>query len=54
MLFVKHANAPTTTLMAKDRVTGHNPAAAPYGTNSYYKRLTKQAVASPRDPAGTG
>ena len=53
MLFSRHANAPTTTLVAKDRVTGHNPAAALYGTNFYYKRLTKQAVASPRDPPGS-
>jgi len=50
MLFVKHADAPTTTLVAKDRVTGHNPVAALYGNHFYYKRLTRQAVSSPRDP----
>ena len=49
MLFTKHADAPTTTLVAKDRVTGHNPVAALYGTNFYYKRLVKQPVTSPRD-----
>jgi uncharacterized metal-binding protein len=50
MLFVKHADAPTTTLVAKDRVTGHNPVAALYGNHFYYKRLAKQQVSSPRDP----
>ena len=54
MLFTMHADAPTTTLVAKDRVTGHSPVAALYGTNFYYKRLAKQAVTSPRDPPGTG
>ena len=53
MLFAKHADAPTTTLVAKDRVTGHNPVAALYGNHFYYKRLAKQPVSSPRDlPAG--
>jgi uncharacterized metal-binding protein len=50
MLFVKHADAPTTTLVAKDRVTGHNPVAALYGNQFYYKRLAKQPVSSPQDP----
>ena len=50
MLFTKHADAPTTTLVAKDRVTGHNPVAALYGNRFYYKRLSKQPVTSPRDP----
>ncbi len=50
MLFTKHADAPTTTLVAKDRVTGHNPVAALYGTSFYYKRLARQPVSSPRDP----
>ena len=30
ILFTKHSKAPVTTLIAKDRVTGHNPAAALY------------------------
>jgi len=50
MLFTRHAEAPTTTLVAKDRVTGHNPVAALYGTHFYYKRLARQPVTSPRDP----
>jgi len=33
ILFTKHSEAPVTTLIAKDRVTGHNPAAALY---TYY------------------
>jgi uncharacterized metal-binding protein len=28
-----------TTLVVKDRVTGHNPAAVLYGQGFYYKRL---------------
>lgn len=44
MLFSKHSQAPVSTLVVKDRVTGHNPAAVLYGQNFYYKRLQKQAV----------
>jgi uncharacterized metal-binding protein len=44
MLFSKHSQAPVTTLVVKDRVTGHNPAAVLYGQNFYYKRLQKQPV----------
>jgi uncharacterized metal-binding protein len=44
MLFTKHSKAPVTTLVCKDRVTGHNPAAVLYGQNFYYKRLQKQPV----------
>jgi len=33
ILFTKHSKAPVTTLIAKDRVTGHNPAAVLY---TYY------------------
>jgi uncharacterized metal-binding protein len=40
-LFFLHAKAPTTVLIAKDRVLGHNPAAALYTSHSYYKRLKK-------------
>lgn len=36
-LFGKHSEAPVTTLITKDRVTGHNPAAALYTANFYYK-----------------
>lgn len=44
MLFNKHSNAPVTTLVVKDRVTGHNPVAVLYGQNFYYKRLQKQQL----------
>ncbi len=40
-LFFRHSAAPVTVLIAKDRVTGHNPAAALYTSSSYYKRLLK-------------
>jgi uncharacterized metal-binding protein len=35
-LFFKYAEAPTTVLAAKDRVTGHSPLAAIYTSESYY------------------
>ena len=38
-LFIRHSDAPVTTLITKDRVTGHNPAAALYTSGFYYKRL---------------
>ncbi|NTV68078.1 MAG: DUF1847 domain-containing protein [Chlorobaculum sp.] len=38
-LFAKHSDAPVTTLIVKDRVLGHNPAAALYTSGTYYKRL---------------
>jgi uncharacterized metal-binding protein len=38
-LFVRHSDAPVTTLIVKDRVLGHNPAAALYTSGFYYKRL---------------
>jgi uncharacterized metal-binding protein len=38
-LFLKYAEAPATVLVAKDRVTGHNPVAALYTMHSYYERL---------------
>ena len=44
MLFNKYSEAPVTTLVVKDRVTRHNPAAVLYGQNFYYKRLQKQPV----------
>lgn len=44
MLFSKYSKAPTSTLVVKDRVTGHNPVAVLYGQNFYYKRLQKQPV----------
>jgi uncharacterized metal-binding protein len=38
-LFFRHSVAPVTVLIAKDRVTGHNPAATLYTSHSYYSRL---------------
>lgn len=38
-LFFQHSEAPVTVLVAKDRVTGHNPAAALYTSHSYYRKL---------------
>jgi uncharacterized metal-binding protein len=40
-LFLKYIKGPTTIMAAKDRVTGHNPMAAIYTSNSYYQRLKK-------------
>ena len=41
-LFFMHSQAPTTVLVAKDRVLGHNPVAALYTSHSYYRRLKGQ------------
>jgi uncharacterized metal-binding protein len=38
-LFFRHSAAPVTVLIAKDRVTGHNPAGVLYTSHSYYRRL---------------
>jgi uncharacterized metal-binding protein len=38
-LFFKYAQAPTTVLAVKDRVTGHNPLAAIYLSESYYRKI---------------
>lgn len=38
-LFMMHSKVPTTVLIVKDRVLGHNPVAALYTSQSYYKRL---------------
>ena len=40
-MFYKYSHAPVTTLVAKDRVTGHNPAAVLYQVDGYYKRLVR-------------
>jgi uncharacterized metal-binding protein len=49
MLFSKHSKAPVTTLVVKDRVTGHNPVAALYGQNFYYRRLAKGPIRIPEE-----
>lgn len=41
-LFIKYSKAPVTTLITKDRVLGHNPAAALYTSGFYYKRLLQE------------
>lgn len=40
-LFYKYSDALVTTAVTKDRVLGHNPAAALYTADSYYSRLKK-------------
>lgn len=37
-LFIKYADMPVTVLAAKDRVTCHNPLAAVYNAESYFRR----------------
>jgi len=49
MLFAKHSKAPVTTLVCKDRVTGHNPVAVLYGQHFYYKRLQKVPLVIPEE-----
>jgi uncharacterized metal-binding protein len=44
MLFTKYSDAPVTTIVVKDRVTGHNPVSVLYGQNFYYKRLQVRQV----------
>ena len=41
-LFYKYSAAPVTTLITKDRVTGHNPAGPLYTAKSYYKKLSRK------------
>lgn len=40
-LFYKYSEALATTVVTKDRVLGHNPAAALYTAESYYSKLMK-------------
>lgn len=40
-LFFKYSDSPVTVLGVKDRVLGHNPMAALYLSESYYKKLYK-------------
>jgi uncharacterized metal-binding protein len=40
-LFFRHSEALVTVLVAKDRVTGHNPVAALYTSHSYYSDLAQ-------------
>jgi uncharacterized metal-binding protein len=43
-LFFKYAKAPTTVLAVKDRVTGHNPLAAIYLSDTYYRKVSHPAI----------
>lgn len=43
-LFYKYSEAPATTFITKDRVMGHNPAAAVYQADSYYRRLVSEKL----------
>lgn len=38
-VFMRNSEAPVTTLIVKDRVLGHNPAACLYNMDFYYSRL---------------
>ena len=38
-LFIKYSNALVTSGVTKDRVLGHNPAAALYTADTYYQKL---------------
>ena len=52
-LFIKYCNVPITVLVVKDRVFGHNSAAALYLSSSpYYGRLMDKLPKKP--PDGTG
>ena len=45
-LFFKYSEAPTTVLAVKDRVTGHNPLAAIYLSESYYRKVRHPKIVS--------
>ncbi len=45
-LFFKYSEALTTVLIAKDRVLGHNPAAALYTVGGYYARMLRPGIDS--------
>ena len=42
-MFLKYAVAPCTVLAVKDRLLGHNPLAAIYNIDSYYRSLKKES-----------
>lgn len=45
-LFFQHTDLPTTVLAVKDRVTGHNPLAAVYQADGYYRKLKHPDIGS--------
>jgi len=48
-LFLKYSEAFATVLIAKDRVLGHNPAAALYTLGWYYSRMVRPGIDSADD-----
>jgi uncharacterized metal-binding protein len=50
-LFYRTSKAPVTTLIAKDRVLGHNPVAALYNHQSYYKQKLRKDHIRPQNQA---
>lgn len=53
-IFYRTSKAPVTTLVTKDRVLGHNPVAALYNHQSYYKRKLRQDHVRGRAAPGDG
>lgn len=53
-MFFMHSKAPVTVLVVKDRVLGHNPVAALYGTGMYYRRLLEGRGLVSGQPGGAG
>ncbi len=43
-LFFQFSQIPTTVLAVKDRVTGHNPLAAVYQADSYYRKVRNPGI----------
>ncbi len=43
-IFYRHSAAPATTLVVKDRVLGHNPAAAIYTHHTYYQKILNKPL----------
>jgi uncharacterized metal-binding protein len=43
-LFFQFSQIPTTVLAVKDRVTGHNPLAAVYQADSYYRKVRNPTI----------
>lgn len=43
-LFIKYSVSPVTVFAVKDRVLGHNPLAAVYNYNSYYRRFKRDQL----------
>jgi uncharacterized metal-binding protein len=57
VLFIKYSEAGVTPLIVKDRVTGHNPIAALYTSQGYYKKKlwnppSKKSPLPPRKKRG--